>query len=116
MSEAILHFPNTPSWRGAQLKHRDNFTFTFIETVVLIMPVTLAVSFITNLCFFFWGNLLLIHRNKTIFMFICILLLILPLNMHATNFELLESTFPLRLIFFCFIPNLVMFFRGLRYI
>jgi hypothetical protein len=24
-----LHSPNTPSWRGALLKHRDNFTFTF---------------------------------------------------------------------------------------
>jgi hypothetical protein len=24
-----LYSPNTPSWRGAQLKHRDNFTFTF---------------------------------------------------------------------------------------
>jgi hypothetical protein len=24
-----LHSPNTPSWRGAQLKHRGNFTFTF---------------------------------------------------------------------------------------
>jgi hypothetical protein len=22
-----LHSPNTPSWRGAHLKHRDNFTF-----------------------------------------------------------------------------------------
>jgi len=29
MSGAISPFPNTPSWRGAQLKHRDNFTFTF---------------------------------------------------------------------------------------
>jgi hypothetical protein len=28
-SEIYLHSPNTPSWRGAQLKHRDNFTFTF---------------------------------------------------------------------------------------
>jgi hypothetical protein len=28
MSGAIPPFPNTPSWRGAQLKHRDNFTFT----------------------------------------------------------------------------------------
>jgi len=27
--ELYLHSPNTPSWRGAQLKHRDNFTFTF---------------------------------------------------------------------------------------
>jgi hypothetical protein len=26
MSGAIPPFPNTPSWRGAQLKHRDNFT------------------------------------------------------------------------------------------
>jgi hypothetical protein len=25
--ELYFHFPNTPSWRGAQLKHRDNFTF-----------------------------------------------------------------------------------------
>jgi hypothetical protein len=28
-SGAIPPLPNTPSWRGAQLKHRDNFTFTF---------------------------------------------------------------------------------------
>jgi len=27
--ELYLHSPNTPSWRGAQLKQRDNFTFTF---------------------------------------------------------------------------------------
>jgi len=27
MSGAIPPLPNTPSWRGAQLKHRDNFTF-----------------------------------------------------------------------------------------
>jgi hypothetical protein len=25
--EIYLHSPNTPSRRGAQLKHRDNFTF-----------------------------------------------------------------------------------------
>jgi hypothetical protein len=24
--ELYLHSPNTPYWRGAQLKHRDNFT------------------------------------------------------------------------------------------
>jgi hypothetical protein len=28
--ELYLHSPNTPSWRCAQLKHRDNFTFTFV--------------------------------------------------------------------------------------
>jgi hypothetical protein len=27
--ELYIHSPNTPSWGGAQLKHRDNFTFTF---------------------------------------------------------------------------------------
>jgi hypothetical protein len=27
--ELYLHSPNTPSWRGSQLKHRDNFAFTF---------------------------------------------------------------------------------------
>jgi hypothetical protein len=26
-----LHSPNTPSWRGAQLKSRDNFAFTFYK-------------------------------------------------------------------------------------
>jgi hypothetical protein len=29
MSVAIPSLPNTPSWRGAQLKHRENFNFTF---------------------------------------------------------------------------------------
>jgi hypothetical protein len=40
MSGAIIHSPNTPSWRGAQLKHRDNFTFTLyinIMTMELIL-------------------------------------------------------------------------------
>jgi hypothetical protein len=27
--ELYLHSSNTPSWCGAKLKHRDNFTFTF---------------------------------------------------------------------------------------
>jgi hypothetical protein len=33
--ELHLHSPNTLLWRGAQLKHRDNFTFTFTFTVYL---------------------------------------------------------------------------------
>jgi hypothetical protein len=36
MSGAIPRLPNTPSWRGAQLKHRDNFTFTFFFCSCLI--------------------------------------------------------------------------------
>jgi hypothetical protein len=31
-----LHSPNTPSWRGAQLKHSDNFTFTECDLKVLM--------------------------------------------------------------------------------
>jgi hypothetical protein len=27
-AELYLHSPNMPSWRGAQLKHWGNFTFT----------------------------------------------------------------------------------------
>jgi len=37
MSELYLHYANTPSWRGAQLRHRDNFTFLplpFIHTSI----------------------------------------------------------------------------------
>jgi len=30
--ELHFHSPNTPSWRGAQLKHGDNFTFTLPVT------------------------------------------------------------------------------------
>jgi hypothetical protein len=29
MSGAITLLPHMPSWRGAQLKHRDKFTFIF---------------------------------------------------------------------------------------
>jgi hypothetical protein len=29
MSGDIPPLPNTPSWRGVQLKHRDNFIFTY---------------------------------------------------------------------------------------
>jgi hypothetical protein len=35
-SSAEVHSPNTPSWRGAQLKHRDKFTFTFYYTYIYI--------------------------------------------------------------------------------
>jgi hypothetical protein len=30
MRGAIPPLPNAPSWRGAQLKHRNNFTFTLV--------------------------------------------------------------------------------------
>jgi hypothetical protein len=31
MLGAITPLPNMPSWRGARLKHRDKFTFPFIN-------------------------------------------------------------------------------------
>jgi hypothetical protein len=30
--ELHIHSPNTPSWRGAQLKHRDKFTFYLLHS------------------------------------------------------------------------------------
>jgi hypothetical protein len=41
--ELYLHSPNTPSWRGAQLKHRDNFTFT--------LPYISKQNFVFMCCF-----------------------------------------------------------------
>jgi len=32
--EPYLHSPNKFSWRGVQLKYRDNFTFTFLAQMV----------------------------------------------------------------------------------
>jgi hypothetical protein len=47
--ELYLHSPNTPSWRGAQLKHRNNFTFYLYLLPVVAgkgtdMPKTLLFS------------------------------------------------------------------------
>jgi hypothetical protein len=42
--ELYLHSPNTPPWRGAQLKHRGNFTFyRFYDKFVNLdsIPVTI---------------------------------------------------------------------------
>jgi hypothetical protein len=38
--ELYIHFPNTPSWRGAQLTHRDNFTFYLYLTNMLFLSFT----------------------------------------------------------------------------
>jgi hypothetical protein len=45
--ELYIHSPNTPSWCGAQLKHRDNFTFFFTLPQEAIFRWSLsAISFI----------------------------------------------------------------------
>jgi hypothetical protein len=46
MSGAVAPLPNTPSWRSAQLKHRDNFTLpshylqsSTVEIVHCLLPI-----------------------------------------------------------------------------
>jgi hypothetical protein len=44
--ELYLHYPNTPSWRDAQLKHRDNFTFTFkYDGIILDTDIDSSISY-----------------------------------------------------------------------
>jgi len=40
--ELYFHSPNTPSWSGAQLKHRDIFTFYICFTVIIHAIVILG--------------------------------------------------------------------------
>jgi hypothetical protein len=40
--ELYFHFPNTPSWRGAQLKHRDNFTMKLTSVTVCLFQLCLV--------------------------------------------------------------------------
>jgi hypothetical protein len=54
--ELYLHSPNTPSWRGAQLKHSDNFTFTFLGLLICCCPR----GFVQKL----WAHFLLSHRGS----------------------------------------------------
>jgi hypothetical protein len=58
MSGAILTLPNTPSWRGAQLKPKDNFTFTF--TTIDHQP-----WYVSPFYFFLFSLLLLVAEKCT---------------------------------------------------
>jgi t-SNARE complex subunit (syntaxin) len=42
MREATPPLPNTPSQRGAQLKHRDNFTIIIIIIIVVVVVVVVV--------------------------------------------------------------------------
>jgi hypothetical protein len=44
--ELYLLSSDTPSWRGAQLRHRDNFTFTFIHSIIIIITTTTTTTII----------------------------------------------------------------------
>jgi hypothetical protein len=54
MGGAIPTFPNKPSWRGAQLKHRDKFNVTFIGYVASISAtvITIALLHERSVCLF----------------------------------------------------------------
>jgi hypothetical protein len=44
MYELYHHPPNTPSWRSAQLEHRDNFTFTLPPIYVQVSQVLFSLK------------------------------------------------------------------------
>jgi competence protein ComGC len=46
--ELYLHSPNTPSWSGAQLKHRENFTFIIVVVVVIIIIIIIIMTYYHN--------------------------------------------------------------------
>jgi hypothetical protein len=53
MSGAIPPFPNTPPWRDAQLKHRDNFTFLPFNTPFITIVnkyVVIMIRFVDVMC------------------------------------------------------------------
>jgi hypothetical protein len=45
MSGAIPPLPNTPPWRGAKLKHRDTFTFTFHILICNFLKIKMIIVF-----------------------------------------------------------------------
>jgi hypothetical protein len=50
--ELYLHSYNTPSWRGAQLKHRDNFTFTFCRQEICLIKCGVLIFLQKNMLTF----------------------------------------------------------------
>jgi hypothetical protein len=43
---AIPPLPNTPSWRGAQLKHRDYFTSVVVVVVVVVVVANFMIRLV----------------------------------------------------------------------
>jgi hypothetical protein len=48
MRGAIPPLPSTPSWRGAQLKHRDIIIIIIIIVVVVVVIIIIIIIIITN--------------------------------------------------------------------
>jgi heme/copper-type cytochrome/quinol oxidase subunit 2 len=43
MRGAIFHSPNTPSWRGTQLKHREFYLLYIVAVVVVVVVVVVVI-------------------------------------------------------------------------
>jgi hypothetical protein len=46
--ELYLHSPNKPSWHGAQLKHRDNFTF-YISVILSYFLISSSIRMLYSI-------------------------------------------------------------------
>jgi hypothetical protein len=57
MRGAIPPLPHMPSWRGAQLKHRDDFTFAFTCTLPIYDKVSIREGVSTKLSDIFISSL-----------------------------------------------------------
>jgi heme/copper-type cytochrome/quinol oxidase subunit 2 len=44
--ELYLHSPITPSWRGAQSKHKDNLNIIIIIIIIIIIVVVIIIIII----------------------------------------------------------------------
>jgi hypothetical protein len=44
MGGVVPPLPNTPSWRGAQWEHRDNFTFYLTDAVSLNIRASVKIG------------------------------------------------------------------------
>jgi hypothetical protein len=70
--ELYLHSRNTPSWCGAHLKHRDNFTFTFNVMLIVKWFAATAVEKFRVIATFNTANLIgysnvvNVHMEKTV--------------------------------------------------
>jgi hypothetical protein len=51
--ELYFHSSNTPSWRDAQLKHRDKFTFTFYSRMYVCVCVCVCMYVCMYFCVVF---------------------------------------------------------------
>jgi hypothetical protein len=86
-----LQSPNTPSWHGAQLKHRDNFTFIFYLGISFLLSVSLFHDSFSQSTSHFHVWLLV----RPLFYIISVVIQICFLSHGSHNFSILEIKFHL---------------------